>query len=76
MPRWLMCLGCGSCLLVGELVPPLHYVLLGAGLPSVGLCSLPLLRCALSLKGEAGVQPRCRRLWWNRHHGLSGQSIL
>jgi hypothetical protein len=51
----LMRLGCSSCLLAGELVSALHYLLLDAGLPSIGLCSLPLLMSALLLEGEVGV---------------------
>jgi hypothetical protein len=50
--------------------------LLSGGLPSTGLHSLPLLMSASLLKGEAGIQPWHRRPWWNRHHGMSGQSIL
>jgi hypothetical protein len=48
---------------------------LGGGLPSTDLRSLPLMRAPL-LKGEAGIWLWHRHPRWNRHHGLSGQSVL
>jgi hypothetical protein len=45
-------------------------------MPSVGSCSLPLPKGVSSLRRGPGVRLWCRGLQWNRHHGLSGWSIL
>jgi hypothetical protein len=42
-------------------------------------CGNVLISCLMStpsLKREFGVRLQCRRLWWNRHHGLSGRCVL
>jgi hypothetical protein len=59
----LMWLGRSSCLLASELVLPLRRLLLGAGLPRMGLHSLPLLMSTSTLDGEAGVRLWCHRPW-------------
>jgi hypothetical protein len=66
----------GSGLLVGDLASSWHCLLLGGGLPSVGLHALPLLMSVSLLEREVSIRPwRCHP-WWNRRHGLSGRSVL
>jgi hypothetical protein len=65
-----------SSLLASELASPWRCPLLGGGLPSAGLRLLPLVMNMTSLERKAGFQPRCGRPQGNRHHGLSGQSVL
>jgi hypothetical protein len=43
---------------------------------SVGSCSLPLPKGVLLHRREPGVQLRRDGPWWNRHHGLRGESVL
>jgi hypothetical protein len=50
-PWWHVQLNHGSGLLVSELASPWHYLLLGGGLPSVGLCLLPLDERDIARKG-------------------------
>jgi hypothetical protein len=46
-----------ACLLADKHVPSLRHLVLGVGLPSMGMHSLPLLKSVSSLKGVAGVWP-------------------
>jgi hypothetical protein len=63
-------------LLTGELASPLLYLTIGVGLLGASSRSLPLPKSASSLKGEAGVRPRCQRPQRNYCHGLSGRIVL
>jgi hypothetical protein len=65
-----------SGLLVVELASLWCYLLLGGGMPSMGLSSLHLLTATSLLKRVVGIQSQRRQLGWNHHHGLSGRSIL
>jgi hypothetical protein len=69
-------LGHHDCLLAGELALPLRRLALGIDLLSVGSRSLVLPKGMMSLRRELGVRPRHDGLRQNRHHGLSGQSVL
>jgi hypothetical protein len=66
----------GSGLLAGELASPWCCLWLGGGLLSTGLHLLPPLMSVTLLKWEASVRPWHHHPWWNRHHGLTGRSIL
>jgi hypothetical protein len=53
--EWLIWLGHNDRLFAGKLASPLRRLALGAGLLSVGSCSLPLPKGVLSLEREPGV---------------------
>jgi hypothetical protein len=69
-------LGHDDRLFADELASPLRCLALSVGLLSVGTHSLPLLKSVLSLERGPGVLPWCEGTRWDRHHGLSGWSVL
>jgi hypothetical protein len=70
---WHVQLDRSSGLLAGELALSWRYLLLSGGLWSMGLCLLPPMTSATSLKMEAGFRLRHLRPWGNHRRDLSSQ---
>jgi hypothetical protein len=76
VPQRCVRLNHGKDLLAGELASPWCCLLLGSGLPSMGLLLLPPMMRVVSSEREASIWPRCHHPRGNRCRGLSGRSVI